>query len=183
PTSPSNRAEVDEPVEVVPYDPAWPVAFEAEREALTAALGSAAVAVEHFGSTAVPGLAAKPVVDVLVGLRSYPPPARALAALARLGYEDLGEAGVPSRHYCRKRPAEGVAFNAALVLYDGPVWADNLAVRDYLRAHPAEAEQYAAVKRASAGPAVRLLAYSDRKGPFVTALAARARGWVGSGAA
>ncbi|ASC71999.1 Glutamate-rich protein GrpB [Halomicronema hongdechloris C2206] len=100
-----SRNDVDEPVEVVAYDPAWPEAFKCEQAALLPLLSPEAVAAEHFGSTAVPGLTAKPVVDVLIGLRHYPPSERVLATLSQSGYVCLGEAGVPGRHYCRKREA------------------------------------------------------------------------------
>lgn len=137
---------VDEAITVVPYDPRWPRSYRVEAARVRAALGSTAVAVEHFGSTAVPGLAAKPIVDILVGLHSIPPSASIGTALRDLGYASLGEAGVPGRHAFRLRQPQAV--NLALVQWDGPLWRDNLLIRDYLRAHPAVAQRYAAEKRA-----------------------------------
>ena len=179
PPNDQSRSDVDEPVEVVAYDPAWLEAFGREQVTLLSLLRPDVIAVEHFGSTAVPDLAAKPVVDVLIGLRRYPPLERVLATLSRSGYVCLGEAGVPGRHYCRKRPASGLAFNAALALHDAPLWKNNLAVRDYLRAHPAEAERYSKRKREAAEATGSLLAYSDRKAVVVASLLERARAWAG----
>ena len=95
--------------------------------------------------------------------------------MVALGYEDLGDAGVPGRVYFRKRTALR-AFNLALVEEDGPLWRDNLAVRDYLRAHPDEAAAYAAAKRAAiAGGATTLLAYSAAKANVLATLVEKAR--------
>jgi len=80
-----------EPVQVVPYNPHWPRLFEAER--VESALGAGAVAVEHVGSTAIPGLDAKPVVDLLVGLGSRRDGERCVRPLAGIGYKHRGEAG------------------------------------------------------------------------------------------
>jgi GrpB-like predicted nucleotidyltransferase (UPF0157 family)/N-acetylglutamate synthase-like GNAT family acetyltransferase len=165
---------IDEPVELVEPRRDWPALAAAENEVVRAALGPLAVAVEHIGSTAVPGLAAKPIIDLQVGTAGRPGPA-AGSPLAVLGYEGLGEAGVPGRLYFRKRgPA---AYNVHIVAYGGNHWVANLAVRDYLRAHPAAAAEYVAVKRAAAG-AGRLLAYSERKGEFVRELVRRALAWT-----
>src|SRR5438105_344670 len=98
--------------------------------------------VEHIGSTAVPGLDAKPIVDLLVGV-----PLELSGLLKLPDYEACGEAGVPGRLYFRKRGP--VAFNAQVVVKDGPLWRDALAVRDYLRAHPEEVARYAQAKRSA----------------------------------
>ena len=92
-----------------------------------------------------------------------------------LGYEDLGDAGVPGGISFRKRTALR-AFNLTLVEEDGPLWRDNLALRDYLRAHPEEAATYAAAKRAAiAGGATTLLAYAAAKANVLATLMDKAR--------
>jgi GrpB-like predicted nucleotidyltransferase (UPF0157 family) len=169
------RAEVDEPVAVCDYDPLWPSRFEAERERLARSLTGVDAVVEHIGSTAVPGLAAKPVIDILVGvvgpLAGHP----VVDRLRALGYEFLGEAGVPGRLYFRRRSG-GPAFNVHVVVRDGELWQDNVLLRDYLRTHPDDAREYAAVKRRAAGAAPHsLLRYSELKGDVVGALVERAR--------
>jgi GrpB-like predicted nucleotidyltransferase (UPF0157 family) len=131
--------------------------------------------VEHIGSTAVEGLEGKPIIDLLVGVRTLDPDARFL------DYEPCGEAGVPGRLYFRRRGLR--PFNAHVVLHGGELWRDNVLLRDFLRAHPEEAQRYAQRKRdAIAAGATTLLRYSDEKGPLVAELVERARAWATSGA-
>jgi GrpB-like predicted nucleotidyltransferase (UPF0157 family) len=170
-------ANLDEPVEITAYDPHYEGRFRAERDRLRIGLATASLKFEHIGSTAVPGLAGKPVVDLMLGA---PPAAWAAleelrARIVALGYEDLGEAGVPGRIYFRRR-TKLRAFNLALVEHDGAHWRDNVALRDYLRAHPEAVASYAEAKRAAvAGGATTLLAYSAGKAPIVATLVEKAR--------
>ncbi|MCA1828598.1 MAG: ribonuclease III [Myxococcales bacterium] len=164
------HALLDEPVTVQPPDARWPDLAAEEIARLRAALPEAAI--EHIGSTAVPGLDAKPIVDLLVGLPD-------VSALLRLpDYEACGEAGVPGRLYFRKR-GNAVGFNAQVVIKEGPLWRDALALRDYLRAHPEEAARYAGAKRAAIeSGASTLQIYSQRKAPLILEFLERARTWV-----
>jgi GrpB-like predicted nucleotidyltransferase (UPF0157 family) len=168
---------VDEPIEFTAYDARWPAWYAEDAVEIARALGARLQAIEHFGSTAVPGMAAKPIVDVLVALRSWPSDPEDRDALAALGYEYLGESGVPGREYFRRRRAHST--NLAVVEWEGAVWADNLATRDYLRCHPGAALAYAGAKeRAWAAGARTLLAYSAAKGAHMTALVGAARKWA-----
>lgn len=88
---------LDENVVVVDYDPAWPGIFSLERRRICSTLGVSEADLEHIGSTAVPGLAAKPIVDLMLGVEAYPPGQEVVSALAGLGYECIGEAGVTGR--------------------------------------------------------------------------------------
>jgi GrpB-like predicted nucleotidyltransferase (UPF0157 family) len=173
----SERREptLDEPVALRPYDPAWPERFARERRRIAASLGADAAAIEHVGSTAVPGLAAKPIVDVLVGVGGPLAGHPVVGRLVSLGYEFLGEAGVPGRLYFRRRLVDE-AFNVHVVEYQGELWHDNLALRDFLRAHPEAAAAYAQAKaRAAAAAPESLLRYSDLKADTVRELLRRAR--------
>jgi GrpB-like predicted nucleotidyltransferase (UPF0157 family) len=171
-------AEIDEPVEITDYNPHYEGRFRAERDRLRIGLATATLKFEHIGSTAVPGLAGRPVVDLMLGA----PPA-AWAALEELrgrivalGYEDLGEAGVPGRISFRRR-TKLRAFNLALVEEGGAHWRENLALRDYLRGNPEAAAKYAEAKRAAVtGRAPTLVAYSEAKGEAIAALLANVRG-------
>lgn len=168
---------VDEPIAVVDYDPAWPRFFERERQRLRNAFGDAAVDVQHFGSTAVPGMAVEPIVDILVGLRALEPREKHVAVLTRLGYEYLGEARVPGRLAFRKRrPA---AFNVAAVEWGGRLWRDNLLLHDFLRANPEEVHLYERHKyELVAWGASTLLRYSEQNEELVAELLRRAGAWV-----
>jgi len=173
-------ADIDEWITVVPYDPLWSWQFAGEQGPVRDALGEVVADIAHFGSTAVPGLAAKPIVDILVGVQALPLRERQIVALARQGYEYLGEAGIPGRVAFRKRRPR--AFNLAVVAWDGPLWRDNLLLRDFLRAHPDDARRYAAHKQnVLAEGASTLLAYSDRKGAVVVDLLRKARRWDDAG--
>jgi GrpB-like predicted nucleotidyltransferase (UPF0157 family) len=135
------------------------------------ALGVHALDVEHIGSTAVPGLGSKPIVDIMVAVPALDLEAPNIA-IATLGYESLGEAGVSGRRYFRKRAPQ--SFNVHFALLDGALWRANLALRDYLRSHPAAARVYEAQKRAAARRAPTLLAYSALKATVIAKLLARA---------
>jgi GrpB-like predicted nucleotidyltransferase (UPF0157 family) len=169
-------SEVDEPITITAYDPAWPALFAAERDRVERALGEIVTRVEHFGSTAVPGMAGKPIVDLLVGVRDLAEAAGRAAALEAIGYENFGEIFLPGRLYLRRRGPPH--FNVAVTEDGGAFWDAQIVLRDFLRAHPDEAAAYAAMKRAAyAGGAHLFSTYSQAKGPFLAALKERAEAW------
>ncbi|MBI3767579.1 MAG: GrpB family protein [Deltaproteobacteria bacterium] len=170
---PERRAE--EFITIHEYDPRWPVLFDAERAEIAHVLGDA-IAIEHMGSTAVPGLDAKPIVDVIASVAHLALTETQIAALGRLGYECLGECGVPGRAYFRKRHPH--PFNLHVVQYESSLWEHNLLFRDYLQAHPKEASRYGSLKRKLARDAGHsLLLYSHRKSRFISDTLERAREW------
>jgi ribonuclease-3 len=163
------EALVDEPVSLAEHDARWARLALEELARIRGALPEACV--EHVGSTAVPGMLAKPVIDLLVGVRELSP------SLRLPDYESWGEAGVPGRLYFRKRN-NGQAFNAQVVLHEGPLWQEALLLRDFLTAHPEEAAAYAARKRAALSKGANtLLRYAAEKAPAVAELLGRARQW------
>jgi GrpB-like predicted nucleotidyltransferase (UPF0157 family) len=170
---------VEEPdVCVVPYNPEWPRWYIHEAGLVAAALGERVAAIEHFGSTAVPGLMAKPIIDILVGTADGLPPAyEQIEALVALGYVFLGEDGRrPGRWFLRKRGP--INFNVSLVPRMSDLWQDNLLVRDYLRAHPEEVAQYGEIKhRAVQASLDSLLGYQEYKRAYMQELKTRARQW------
>lgn len=154
-------ADLDEPIHLSAYDPQWPLHFEVERQRLSAVLPVGST-VEHIGSTSVPGLLAKPILDIMVGWERRHDREAMRKALSNCGYEDLGEAGVPGRLYFRHR--REIAFNIALVQHGGSLWAANLAFRHYLRTSAEARLEYAETKRRAFASGIRsLLAYSDFK--------------------
>jgi ribonuclease III len=164
------QALVDEPVWLADFDPRWAAQASEEMARIRGAVPEANVV--HVGSTAVPGMVGKPVIDLLVGVRELP------AGLRLPDYEACGEAGVPGRLYFRKRN-NGIGFNAHVVVAGSQLWDDALLLRDYLAAHPAEANAYGELKRqAVASGAGTLLRYSAEKAPAVQALLERARRWT-----
>ncbi|HEX5038974.1 MAG TPA: GrpB family protein [Candidatus Limnocylindria bacterium] len=133
------------PIEVVPYDRLWPQRFERTRSDLVAALAAVPVrAIEHVGSTSVPGLDAKPVldIDVVVAREQLHP---AIDALALAGYEHRGDLGIPDRHYLRA-PNDGLRRRVYVVVEGSLALRNHLAVRDALRASASLRAEYAALK-------------------------------------
>ena len=166
------RALLDEPVSLATADPRWSQLASEEIARLRGILGD--VQVEHIGSTAVPELPAKPVIDLLLGVRELTP------GIRLPDYEPFGEAGVAGRLYFRKRG--GSAFNVHVVEQGGPLWRDALLLRDYLRAHPEERTRYAQGKqRALDSGATTLIKYSEEKAGLLLDLLERARRWAAPG--
>jgi len=158
-----------DPVVVADYDPGWPALFAEEQVRIFEALGRTA-AVEHVGSTAVPGLAAKPIVDILVGI----PPAddldRCVGALVALGYDYMPEyeMSLPNRRYFRKSDAQGRrTHHVHAVPLGGPFWHRHIAFRDYLRRHPEAAGEYQNLKRRLATEAETHPEYTFAKTEFI----------------
>ena len=157
------------PVEIVPYDAAWPIRFEEEARHLRGVLQPwLAGSIEHIGSTAVPGLAAKPVLDILVTAEPFPLPPAIVATVESLGYEYKGENGIVGRQYFRTRPHARHLH----VFAPGSVEAEkHLRFRDFLRTHPEAALDYAALKRRLAVEhRLNREAYTDGKADLVRAI-------------
>ena len=160
---------IDEPVHIVEYDRTWPAQFSTECARIATALNIDPQGIAHIGSTAVPNLAAKPTVDIMLGVSKWPPPNSLGGDIVRLGYESLGEAGVPERLYFRRRDSGN--FNLHVVRLDGNHWRSNIALRDYLRDNPSARDRYAKAKRgAIASGAESLLKYSEAKSVVVSDL-------------
>lgn len=138
---------MDERVVVVAYDEAWPARFEAERGRVAGVLGDAAARIEHVGSTAVPGLAAKPVVDLDAVLRDPDDWERHVEPLAALGYARYRRGDFADRRFLRRFEDGRRVAHLSLVGPGSPVLAQHLALRDLLRGDPALAARYARLKR------------------------------------
>jgi GrpB-like predicted nucleotidyltransferase (UPF0157 family) len=158
----------EEPVYVVPYDPAWARRFEEERERLARALAPwIAGTIEHIGSTAVPGLPAKPVIDIMVGVGDLPSSLDARAALAPLGYVYFPYRADVMHWFCKPSPARRT-HHLHLVPSETALWAERVAFRDYLRTSPAARAEYAALKASlAARHRFDREAYTEAKGPFI----------------
>jgi GrpB-like predicted nucleotidyltransferase (UPF0157 family) len=163
---------------LVAYDPAWPELFEAERARVLAAIGQHVSAVEHVGGTSVPGLGARPIIDVLVGLPHFSAADACIEPLKRLGYGFRGEVGIPQRYFFRKPDVESWAdrtHHLHLVEQESPEWKRMLRFRDYLRAHPEEAQAYDDLKRELAAELeTNPLGYPEAKSEFITGVLAKA---------
>jgi GrpB-like predicted nucleotidyltransferase (UPF0157 family) len=160
-------------VRLVEYDARWPALFAAERQRIRDRCGARSPRIEHVGGTSIPGMCAKPVVDMAAGHPRDASPGDFVAALEQAGYEHRGERGVPGRQFFRR--GQPRAYHLHLVEEGGPLWREYLAFRDYLRAHPADARRFADVKRALAARFPRdREAYMNAKSSYVQQILRRA---------
>lgn len=168
-------------VQVHPPNPQWGKDFAAEATQVALALGNNVVQVHHIGSTAIPNIYAKPVIDLLVEVNDINQVDRCNAAMAALGYSILGEFGLPGRRYFRKDNAEGHRTHHAHIFQTGsPAVVRHLAFRDFMIAHPDCAQQYSDLKRALAAQHPEDIdGYMDGKDEFVKAMEQRALQWRG----
>ena len=167
-------------IELVDYDAAWPAAFAAEAQLLRAALGARALRIEHVGSTAVPGLVAKPVIDIQVSVATLADPAAYDEALGAAGYTHVVHDAAFDRSYpfFAKPLGWPHTHHVHLCVAGSREEARHLAFRDFLRANPAVARDYVRLKQELAAlhggfdEAARER-YSNAKTDFVTAIERR----------
>ncbi len=159
---------------IVDYDPQWPMLYEHEREHLQHVLGPLALAIEHIGSTAVPGLAAKAIIDIMVGMRNLEDVDAFTAGLEGLGYT-YHFTGDDWSHFSKVVLPQFEAYNLHIHPLGSARWERQLLFRDFLRAHADVADAYAALKRDLAGRKLPLRVYAEAKTAFVEDVLARAR--------
>ncbi|HYZ28026.1 MAG TPA: GrpB family protein [Thermoleophilaceae bacterium] len=176
---PSLEDRFDPAVRIVAYARTWPVQAERELRRIKNAVGDVAVALEHVGSTAVPGLAAKPIIDLQLSVDAIEPRERYVVPLEGLGYLFVPAPESPDYHFFAKPPERPRTHHLHVCESGSDHEFRHLAVRDFLRDHPDEAARYAALKRevVARHPQDRL-AYIDGKGEYLTALERRAVRWI-----
>jgi GrpB-like predicted nucleotidyltransferase (UPF0157 family) len=161
----------DDPIVLAPPDPLWPAQFAAERDAIAAALAPwLAGAPEHIGSTAVPGLPAKPIIDIMAPVVSLAASRDAIQAAAGLQYVHAAYQADRMHWFCKPGPQHRT-HHLHLVPLNSPLWRERLAFRDALRANAALRDAYAGLKQrlAAAHPTDRE-AYTDAKTAFIEAV-------------
>jgi GrpB-like predicted nucleotidyltransferase (UPF0157 family) len=168
---------------VVPYDPQWPREFEREADEVRDALGATLLAIHHIGSTSIPGIHAKPVIDMLAVVADLAQLDARSDEMRRLGYQAMGEFGIAGRRYFRRDDAAGRRTHQLHAFADGsPHVTRHLAFRDFLRAHPEPARAYGELKRklAAARPD-DIEAYMDGKDALIKEMERQALAWVAAG--
>lgn len=152
------------------YDPSWPALFTVLCSKLSATLGDLAASIEHVGSTAVPGLAAKPILDIDVLLRSAEDLPLAIEKLTSLGYCHQGDLGISGRE-AFTTPPTATPHHLYICLPDSLAFRRHILFRDYLRVHPADAQAYADLKRRLASQFVDdRVAYTEAKTDFIRSI-------------
>lgn len=159
---------------IAPYDPTWPAEFSAEEARILHACRGLPIRIEHIGSTAVPGLDARPIIDILAGCPPRANRAAYIAAIRQIGYEHKGAFGIPGRDYFRRGSPR--SHHVHMVSWSSALWRRHLAFRDALRADETLRQQYAALKRELA----RTFAddkekYASAKGPFIASVLRQAQ--------
>ena len=134
-------------IELAPHQAEWKTLFESEAKLLREALERYAVAIEHIGSTAVSGLEAKPIIDILIGVQKLEDAEKCIAPLTEISYEYRGEQGIAKRFYFRKGNADVSTHHLHMVEMTGDFWRTHLLFRDYLRQHPKAVKDYGRLKR------------------------------------
>jgi GrpB-like predicted nucleotidyltransferase (UPF0157 family) len=158
-------------VTLSPYDSGWPEVFCAVRSELLAVFADANVCIEHIGSTSVPGLSAKPVIDVLLGARSLTDIETRIPALAEAGYayRPHYEQQIPDRRYFVKASPDALRIHLHAVEMGAPIWRAHLGFRDALRSCPTLSAEYEALKlQLAAEHAYDKTGYTEAKAPFIT---------------
>ena len=165
-------------LEVVPYDPRWPEAFASEAPRVRDAIGENVVAVHHIGSTAVPGLAAKPIIDIVVEVNDIEAVDAQNERMRQLGYEVRGEWGFSGRRYFVKREGSRRTHHVHVYQTGHPEIESACAFRDYLRAHPAQAREYGCLKQRLARQLpLAVQGYQEAKADFVERMVKAALAW------
>jgi GrpB-like predicted nucleotidyltransferase (UPF0157 family) len=165
-----------DPVTIVPYDPRWPALFDTEAVRLSRALGETAIRIEHVGSTAVPGLAAKPVIDIQISVPVLEPATPYAGPLDALGYGNWRDVHDPDHRFCRDDPRR---HHIHLVIAGSAMESDRPLFRDFLKVHSEVRRSYAEFKT---GAAVAFGHDRDRytaaKEEFIESVMSAARDWA-----
>lgn len=165
------------PIRLVDYDPQWPILYEEEKASIFGVIGDLIVDIQHIGSTAVPGLGAKPIIDIMVAIRGLALVERCVQPLQAIGYEYLGEYGIPGRYYFRKPPGHPHStYHIHMVERESDFWERHILFRGFLRAHPEEAQRYYELKRELATKfGSDRDAYTEAKRSFIESVVNKAR--------
>ncbi|MEO0338014.1 MAG: GrpB family protein [Bacteroidota bacterium] len=160
------------------YNPNWPLIFQKEAKTLSDTLGNIIIKVHHIGSTSVPGLKAKPIIDIILEVVDLEALDQQNGQMEMLGYEVKGEYGIPGRRYFRKGRDRRTHHIHSFQTGDDNILR-HVAFRDYLIAHPEIAEEYAQLKTAIAARCNNdRERYCDEKDPFIQEHEKRAIAWT-----
>jgi len=150
---------------LVDYNPLWPLAYEEEALRIREALGDRVLAIEHYGSTSIPGMPSKPIIDIQVGVADIAEGLTFIQPMAPLGYDYAGDQGIPEHHiFGRGRDRTHLVH---VVKYAGEQWFRSLHFRDRLRSSSDLRREYLALKRALADGAATRSDYTAGKAEFV----------------
>lgn len=163
-------------VQLLPYDSAWADEYKEEEIRLRGIFGDSLVDIQHVGSTSIPGMVAKPLIDIAVAVRSLEVVDQFIPALVAAGYEHMPERITPNRAFFPKGPREARTHHLSIVVAGGKEWNGYVGFRDYLRTHPAAVKEYNDLKTVLAKKfANDRYAYTAAKESFITSIHERIR--------
>ena len=165
-------------VEIVNYDLQWPTLYEKEKALIQKAIGNITVRIEHIGSTAVPGLGSKPIIDIMAAVNTLSDAEQCIEPLQSIGYEYVPEyeASIPERRYFHKgHPPKEQHYHLHMVELTSDFWKKHLLFRDYLRTHPKIAQKYHQLKkRLALKYGSNREGYTEAKTSFIKSIVAKA---------
>lgn len=163
-----------EEIQLSPYESGWQILFFEERDRLQANIGGYVLDIQHIGSTSIPGMLAKPILDIGIAVTNFEEAARCIPPMEKLGYTYKGENGIPRRHYFVK--GDPRTHHVHMVEIESEEWRSNLLFRDYLIKNPETAREYARLKQELAKQfATEREAYQAGKDGFIKAVLYKAR--------
>jgi GrpB-like predicted nucleotidyltransferase (UPF0157 family) len=163
---------------IVSYNPLWPQMFEEEAAKISAVFGTELISIHHIGSTSIPGLSAKPIIDIMPIVRSVETVDAFNPAMIELGYEPKGENGISGRRYFQKGGQLNRSHHVHTYEATNPAVKEHLDLRDYLIAHPDDARQYGELKEELALKFPHdIEGYINGKDAFVKEIIRRAAEW------
>ena len=161
-------------VQLSPYEPGWQILFLKERDRLQTNIGGYVLDIQHIGSTSVPGMPAKPILDIGIAVRNFEEAVRCIPPMEKLGYTYKAENGIPRRHYFVKGTPR--THHVHIVEIESEGWRNNLLFRDYLIRNPGTAREYRRVKQELAKQfATEREAYQAGKDNFIRAVLHKAK--------
>ncbi len=167
------------PIVIVDYDPQWPAMFEEEKERICGVVGDILVAIEHIGSTAVPGLGSKTCIDILAAVPEIPDSLKCIEPLKELGYNYYFEPKYPERCVFMDGTVGGAPHHLHMTAYMSDFWKDKILFRDYLCTHREMAGEYYRLKLIWAekygADREEYLDYTDAKNDFIVMVLSKAR--------
>ncbi len=169
---------MNDPIVIAEYNPQWPTLYEKEKEQILSVIGHRAIAIEHVGSTSVPGLGAKPIIDIMLAIRHLDDASACIVPLQDIGYEYAPEfeALMPERRFFRRFSLGVRTHHLHLVEITSKFWEHHLLFRNFLRNHSEAAQQYYRLKQELAAQfRGDREAYTDAKTQFIESILEKAR--------
>ncbi|MDC2865025.1 GrpB family protein [Bacillus sp. BP-3] len=167
---------MDKPVVIEEYTSKWTLQFTEEQKIIKDIVGDAALAIEHIGSTSVEGLSAKPILDIMVGVRDLNEIDMFIEPLKAIGYEHVLHEEFPNRRFFRKGLWRAGTHHLHIYQYGSEEWNHNLLFRDYIRNHPNVRQQYEQLKKELANKhRFDRVAYTNAKAPFIVDVIQKAK--------